>query len=579
MTASAQCGTEQVDVRLSIGLDENPANITWKVETLRLYGNQTYIRSVDAECKNCYSPSDRFARTRISDGLCINEPDRDCLRLTFQSDAGLSEGAGFAFFMDGTIVGQYDGNTSEKVLIHPPPSTEGPSACVEQKIQCEPGHVAIGAVVKLDNYAVDTSWTLQDIGGRMLMEGDNYTVREALHIDQTCVPQDSCLIFSIYDRWGDGFCCKFGDGEYSIFWDEELEFKRKGEFEERQLHIFGRGCEDQCFVETDEGYQPTSTSSSSDSLQGCEVQRRACGAEETLFMSVISLDKFPGDISWRVVDALSYEEILTDTSLEEMPPMATVVRQTCLPTSTCVLHTVADSTSRGFCCEEGKGSYSVLYGSQTPVQRSGDFRHSETIAFGGGCPEFVQVTIEVQLDLHSDETSWKVFNANNVVVATVPFDYYTLDESDALVHSTIDYLLPDTEYFFEMYDKYGDGIGDGHFTLYLGSEANEDNILVSGDTNFNETSPLHQFVTTLSDVQVAPPTGVEVETTNAPVSITNAPVAPVGAQLATTNAPVLTIDTSVVPTGAQLATTNAPMPPTNVTAPAPTNSVPLLAPI
>ena len=586
MTASAQCGTGQVDVRLSISLDENPANTTWKVETLRHYGNQTYIRSVDAECNNCYSPSDRFARTRISDGLCINEPDRDCLRLTYQAAAGISEGAGFAFFMDGTIVGQHDRNTSEQVLIHPPPSSEGPSACVEQKAQCEPGHVAIGAVLKLDNYAVDTSWTLQDIGGRMLMEGANYTVREALHIDQTCVPQDSCLVFSIYDQWGDGFCCKFGDGEYSIFWDEQLEFKRIGDFEKRRLHVFGRGCTDQCFVETDDGYQPTSTSSLSDSLQGCEVQRTACGADETLLTTAISLDKFPGDISWRVVDALSYEEILPDTSLEEIPPMSTVVRQACLPTSTCVLHTVADSTSRGFCCEEGEGSYSVMYGSQTPFKRSGDFRHSETFAFGDGCPEFVQVTIGVQLDLHSDETSWKIFTANNALVATVPFDYYIPDESDTLVHSTVDYLLPDTEYFFEMYDSYGDGIADGHFTIYLGTEANEDNILVSGDGYFNETSPLHQFVTSLSDVQVAPPAGAEVVTTNAPVSTTSAPVgttgvtvAPVGAQVATTNAPVVTTNAPVVTTGAQAATTNAPIPPTNVTAPAPTSSVPLLAPV
>ncbi|CAL2080424.1 M43 family zinc metalloprotease [Tenacibaculum sp. 190524A02b] len=68
-----------------------------------------------------------------------------------------------------------------------------------------------------DNYASETSWSITDASGSTVASGNGYgssnngtTLSEDL-----CLP-DGCYTFTINDSYGDGICCSYGSGSYSI---------------------------------------------------------------------------------------------------------------------------------------------------------------------------------------------------------------------------------------------------------------------------------------------------------------------------------------------------------------------------
>ena len=87
-----------------------------------------------------------------------------------------------------------------------------------------------------DDYAEETSWEFREIGGAVLDSGsynqsdDNTTFIEAFDV----VP-DNCYEFEIFDAFGDGICCEFGDGFYSLTADNGDIVIDGGEFEGSEI--------------------------------------------------------------------------------------------------------------------------------------------------------------------------------------------------------------------------------------------------------------------------------------------------------------------------------------------------------
>ena len=65
-----------------------------------------------------------------------------------------------------------------------------------------------------DSYAVETSWSIFTMDGYKLTQNGPLS-NNALFKDVVCVP-DTCIEFVIYDSQGDGICCEFGAGKYSL---------------------------------------------------------------------------------------------------------------------------------------------------------------------------------------------------------------------------------------------------------------------------------------------------------------------------------------------------------------------------
>ncbi|MEH6535917.1 MAG: T9SS type A sorting domain-containing protein [Psychroserpens sp.] len=80
--------------------------------------------------------------------------------------------------------------------------------------------VAISIEITTDNFGGETSWNLTDENGGLIASGDAGTLSNATTItvyDECVLP--GCYSFNISDSFGDGICCGFGLGSYSITYD------------------------------------------------------------------------------------------------------------------------------------------------------------------------------------------------------------------------------------------------------------------------------------------------------------------------------------------------------------------------
>lgn len=91
----------------------------------------------------------------------------------------------------------------------------GGSSCAPCETGCSQNLVNLS--ITFDNYPEETSWQLTDSGGSVVASGGTYgafpdgsTVTEAL-----CLA-DGCYTFTIDDSYGDGICCTYGNGSYTL---------------------------------------------------------------------------------------------------------------------------------------------------------------------------------------------------------------------------------------------------------------------------------------------------------------------------------------------------------------------------
>lgn len=66
-----------------------------------------------------------------------------------------------------------------------------------------------------DSYANETTWDLYELGGGLIASGDP-DENNTLYEWEVCVEADECYDFTIYDSYGDGICCAYGEGYYEI---------------------------------------------------------------------------------------------------------------------------------------------------------------------------------------------------------------------------------------------------------------------------------------------------------------------------------------------------------------------------
>jgi hypothetical protein len=88
-----------------------------------------------------------------------------------------------------------------------------------------------------DDYAEETSWELKDASGNILADGgagyqDNTTYEVTVPL-----PNDGCYEFVINDAFGDGICCGFGEGYYTLTDGQGNELASGGEFDSSESTI------------------------------------------------------------------------------------------------------------------------------------------------------------------------------------------------------------------------------------------------------------------------------------------------------------------------------------------------------
>lgn len=82
---------------------------------------------------------------------------------------------------------------------------------------------SISVVISQDNYPTETSWDIKNKNGEIVRTGDVNGISNFLL-------QDGHYTFSIYDSYGDGLCCGYGNGSYQLKAGAEV-IRTGGQFE------------------------------------------------------------------------------------------------------------------------------------------------------------------------------------------------------------------------------------------------------------------------------------------------------------------------------------------------------------
>lgn len=91
----------------------------------------------------------------------------------------------------------------------------GDNGGTDEEFSCDNNTVYLNVV--LDDYATENTWEITNAAGTVLAEGGNYdkAIAGTIIRDTLCLP-DGCYTLTVYDTYGDGMCCEYGPGAYSL---------------------------------------------------------------------------------------------------------------------------------------------------------------------------------------------------------------------------------------------------------------------------------------------------------------------------------------------------------------------------
>ena len=78
---------------------------------------------------------------------------------------------------------------------------------------CPAGQKRVTIDVVADNYPNEISWTLKNASTNTTIASGGSTGTSL------CVPENACMIFTMLDSYGDGICCGYGNGAYTLTFD------------------------------------------------------------------------------------------------------------------------------------------------------------------------------------------------------------------------------------------------------------------------------------------------------------------------------------------------------------------------
>ena len=226
--------------------------------------------------------------------------------------------------------------------------------------------------ITLDNYPEETSWVITNASGTTVASGGTYGSQpDGSTVTITECLDEGCYNFTISDAYGDGICCSYGNGSYSVSVDGSV-VASGGSFGSSETTNFCVGG----------GPAPTCN----DGIQNGNETGVDCGGPDcapcapscTDVTVSITLDNYPAETSWTITDA-GGSTVASGGTYGGQSNGSTVTITECLSDG-CYDFTINDSYGDGICCSYGNGSYSVTVNGST-VASGGNFGSSETTNF------------------------------------------------------------------------------------------------------------------------------------------------------------------------------------------------------
>jgi hypothetical protein len=93
-------------------------------------------------------------------------------------------------------------------------------------------------IIILDDYGSEVTWELKELGQVLFSGGPYEDDLDGTEVVVDFCLSDGCYIFEISDSYGDGLCCEYGEGAWSILDENGDEVDSGGEFEEFDQSVF-----------------------------------------------------------------------------------------------------------------------------------------------------------------------------------------------------------------------------------------------------------------------------------------------------------------------------------------------------
>lgn len=73
----------------------------------------------------------------------------------------------------------------------------------------------MSVVIRTDNYPAETSWEIRNDQNEVVASGDGYSATSTVITIPNCLAE-GCYTFTVFDSFGDGLCCEYGQGYYQL---------------------------------------------------------------------------------------------------------------------------------------------------------------------------------------------------------------------------------------------------------------------------------------------------------------------------------------------------------------------------
>jgi hypothetical protein len=94
------------------------------------------------------------------------------------------------------------------------PADDASSATFNEAVE---GGSSVVVTIVPDNYGSETTWEIVDAIGTQIAAGGPYTDQQTTpEVTNVTMPITGCFEFNIFDSFGDGICCDWGTGNYTV---------------------------------------------------------------------------------------------------------------------------------------------------------------------------------------------------------------------------------------------------------------------------------------------------------------------------------------------------------------------------
>jgi hypothetical protein len=234
--------------------------------------------------------------------------------------------------------------------------------------------------ITLDNYPGETTWEVVDADGDVWAEGGPYSGFSpgTQIVEDICLPQ-GCYDFIMYDAYGDGICCSYGQGSYQLVDTQSgAVYASGGQFGSSETTPFcavGPSCND--------GIQNGSETGVDCGGPDCDP----CPCLENGMTLTIDFDAFPQQVTWDLVSS-NGQVVAAGGPYDNSMSGEILVETLCVPGG-CYDFTIYDGGNNGLCCRFGQGSYQLVEDATgTMLAQGANYTASATtqVCFSGGPP-------------------------------------------------------------------------------------------------------------------------------------------------------------------------------------------------